>query len=88
MGVADIIMMVEEIIGRKRMVLMIDNLGCGLCQLNLSKSWVGYTVVKAMLDVADRMGVKIKFATQGGGQKMEGRWRITRARERWGKRDR
>ena len=44
-GVADIIMMVEEIIGRKRMVLMIDNPGVVYFSLSmLRKGWVGYTV--------------------------------------------
>ena len=59
-------------------MLLIDNIGVVWAAINQSsRSLEVYSIVKAVLDIADGLGVKVKLYS---GSRWERRWQITSVR--------
>ena len=63
---AGMLMAVEEISANGSVLLWVDNIGAVWASVNQSsRSLLVYTVVKAILDLADGMGVRVKLCHTG-----------------------
>ena len=59
-GLVGLLMLAEEVVDRGSVVLLIDNIGWVWAAINQSsRSLPVYSVVNAVLDIADRFGVKV-----------------------------
>ena len=68
-------MLAEEVVNRGSVVLLIDNIGVVWAAINQSsRSLPVYSVVKAVLDMVNGLGVKVKFCHTGSRSEVKVSW--------------